>query len=135
MGYAGRHNIYEATIRRMVSEALAQQEREFRQAHEADTDEQLLSYLRAWAVQKNHTPWPEEILGGSYLSERFGSWDRALALARLPAPKTPNQSRSFLRVQEEEEKQKEIYRKRKAEKKVLAQQRLAKQAARKKQTK
>ena len=135
MGYPGRHNIYEATIRRMVQEALEKQEQEFRQQHEADTDDQLLVYLRSQAVRLHHTPWPDEIVGGSLIQERFETWQRALALAKLPAPKTPNQSKSFLRIREEEERQKEAYRKRKADKKVLAQKRLAEQAAKKKQAK
>ena len=133
MAYPGRQNIYEATIRRMVREALTQQEQEFRQQHETDTDAQLLAYLRAWAIQKHHTPWPGEIVGGSFIQERFGSWDRALAMARLPMPKTANRSQSFVRVQEETQKQKEIYRQQKAEKKALAQERLAQQAAKKKE--
>lgn len=132
MAYPGRQNIYEATIRRMVQEALEQQEQEFRQQHESDTDEQLLAYLRAWAIRKHHTPWPGEIVGGKYIQEHFGSWNRALLLARLPAPKTANQKKTFVRFQEEVARQKEIYRQRKAEKKVLAQKRLAQQAAKKK---
>ena len=63
MAYPGRQNIYEATIRRMVSEALEQQEQEFRQQHKEDADEQLLTYLRAWAILNHQTPWPGEIVG------------------------------------------------------------------------
>ena len=134
MAYPGRQNIYEATIRRMVQASLEQQEAQFRQQHQADTDEQLLAYLRSWAIRLHHTPWPGEILGGTFLLERFGSWNRAVALARLPMPRTANQSKSFARVQEETEKQKELYKQRKAEKKVLAAQRRAEQNARKKQS-
>ena len=132
MAYPGRQNIYEAIIRRMVQEALARQEEEFRQQHTGDTDEQLLAYLRACAVRLRHTPWPGEILGGAYIQERFETWTRALALARLPAPRTANQSRTFARVKEETETQKELYRQRKAEKKAQAQQRLVRQAEKKK---
>ena len=132
MGYPGRHNIYEAAIRRLVTEALEAQEQEFRKEHGADTDEQLIVYLRACAVRLHHTPWPGEIIGGSYIEERFETWSRALALARLPAPQTINQQKSFVRFQEEVERQKEVYRQRKAAKKELAQKRLAQQAAKKK---
>ena len=132
MAYPGRQNIYEATIRRMVQEALEQQEQEFRQRHESDTDEQLLALLRASAIRLHHSPWPDEIVGGLFIQERFGSWNRALALARLPAPKTANQKKSFARIQDEEERQKEVYRQRKAEKKVLANQRRLQQEAKKK---
>ena len=132
MAYPGRQNIYEATIRRMVQEALEQQEADFRQQHAEDSDEQLIAYLRAWAIRKQHTPWPGEIVGGTFIEERFGSWNRVLALARLPVPRTANQSASFARIKEETERQKELYRRKKAEKKQLAQKRLAQQAAKRK---
>jgi len=76
MGYPGRHNIYEATIRRMVLQALEQQERMFREEHESDTDTELLMYLRACAIRLHHSPWPGEIVGGSYIEERFESWNQ-----------------------------------------------------------
>ena len=132
MGYPGRQNIYEATIRRMVQQALEQQEAEFRIRHWEDSEEELLKYLRAWAAKYHHTPWPGEILGGKLILERFGSWNRAVLLAKLPLPEGTNQQKDFIRVQEETERQKEVYRKRKAEKKILAQQRIAQQGAKKK---
>ena len=132
MAYPGRHNIYEATIRRMVLEALEQREQEFRKLHQTDTDEELLKYLRLWAIRLRHTPWPGEILGGSYIQERFGSWKQAVALAKLPLPRTANQLKNFSRVQKEEEVQKEIYRQRKAEKKILAAKRRTEQAVKNK---
>ena len=134
MGYPGRQNIYVATIRRMVLQALEEQEQKFRQEHDTDTDEQLLTYLRSCAFRLNHSPWPGEIVGGTVIEERFGSWNRALSLAKLPPPRTANQQKSFIRVQEEVERQKEVYRQRKAAKKVLAQKRLIQQAEKKKQS-
>lgn len=133
MGYPGRHNIYETTIRRMVLQVLEGQEETFRKEHEEDTDQQLIDYLRSCAFQLCHTPWPGEIIGGSYIEERFGTWSRALILAKLPLPCTTNQQKSFIRFQEEKERQKEVYRQRKAEKKRLAQKRLVYQAAKKKE--
>ena len=135
MAYPGRQNIYEATIRRMVQEALEQQEQEFREQHKEDTDQELLMYLRVCAIRLHHTPWPGEIVGGKLILERIGSWERAVMLAKLPAPRTANQQKNFARVQEETERQKEVYRKRKAEKKILAQQRIAQQGAKKKKEK
>ena len=132
MAYPGRHNIYEATIRRMVQQALEQQEQEFREQHQEDTNQELLMYLRVCAIRLHHTPWPGEIVGGKLILERIGSWERAVMLAKLPAPRTANQQKNFARVQEETERQKEVYRKRKAEKKILAQQRIAQQGAKKK---
>ena len=85
MGYPGRHNIYESTIRRMVTQALQAQELRFRQEHEMDTDEALLNLFRDWASVHGYTPWPGEMTGGDYLTERFGSWDRLVSLAGLKA--------------------------------------------------
>ena len=133
MGYPGRHNIYNATIRRMVQEAQEAQEQAFRQEHENDTDQDLLAYVRANAFRLNHTPWPGEIPGGSYIEERFGSWNLMLAMAKLPVPRTANQQKNFARYNEEVERQKEVYRQRKAEKQMRAKQRMEQQAAKKKE--
>lgn len=132
MGYPGRHNIYEATIRRMVTQALEAQELRFRQEHEPDTDETLLDLFRDWASVHGYTPWPGEMAGGNYLAERFGSWERLVSLAGLKTPTHPNRQQSFARVKEETAHQKALYRRKKAEKKQLAQKRLAQQAAKRK---
>ena len=132
MGYAGRNNIYEATIKRMVTRALEKQEQEFLEVHSSDTDEQLLAYLHRNALQLGHTPWPGEITGGSYIERRFGTWKNALCQAKLPWTSTPDNLSNFARIQEERTKQEAIYRRKKAEKKLRAQQRHA-QLAKKKQ--
>ena len=134
MGYAGRQNIYEGAIRKMVTLALEAREEEFRKEHETDTDAQLLVYLRQCAGKLQHTPWPGEILGGRVIAERFGSWENALAAANLPRPRGENKMSAFQRVKQEESRQKEIYRQRKAEKKILAQQRRVLQEAKRKDT-
>ena len=133
MGYAGRQNIYEGTIRRMVTQALKEQEEIFRREHETDTDGQLISYLRKCAMELKHVPWPGEVLGGTVITERFGSWESALAAANLQRPKGLNKPGTFLRVKQEEERQKEIYRQRKVEKKALAEKRRIQQTAKKKE--
>lgn len=132
MGYAGRHNIYDGAIRKMVTQALEAREEQFREAHKADTDAQLAAYLRMCAAKLQHTPWPGEILGGTVIAERFGSWEKALSAANLPWPRSDNRPNTFRRVQQEELRQKEIYRQKKAEKKLLSQQRRLQQEARRK---
>ena len=89
MAYPGRQNIYEATIRRMVQQALEDQEQEFREQHEKNTDQELLMYLRSCAMRLHHTPWPGENPGhgGSdprccmyeapFLSAKAGHWVKA----------------------------------------------------------
>ena len=132
MGYPGRHHIYDGAIRKMVILALEAREEEFRKEHSGDTNGQLIAYLRMCAVKLQHTPWPGEILGGTVIAERFGSWEKALYAARLPLPTGENKPSSFLRVQREEQRQKEIYRQRKAEKKILSEQRRIQQEAKRK---
>ena len=132
MGYAGRKNIYEGAIRKMVTLALEAREEEFRKEHALDPDDQLIAYLRLCAAKLQHTPWQGEILGGSVIAERFGSWERALSAARLPYPCGEDKPSTFLRVQQEELRQKEIYRQRKAEKKILSEQRRIQQEAKRK---
>lgn len=124
MPHPGRNNIYEATIKRMVNEALKAQEQEFACNRGNDSDEQLLGYLRFCASLLGHTPWPREIVGGSMIEARFGSWETALANAKLPMPTTPNKLTGFTRYTEETERQKIVYREKKAAKKQKAQQRL-----------
>ena len=124
MPHPGRNNIYEATIKRMVNEALDAQEQEFTANRGADSDEQLLSYLCFCASLLEHTPWPREIVGGSLIKARFGSWQTAIVKAKLPKPTTPDKVTFFARYQEEEERQKAAYREKKAAKKQKAQQKL-----------
>ena len=124
MPHPGRNNIYEATIKRMVNEALEAQEQEFACNRGNDSDEQLLGYLCFCASLLGHTPWPREIVGGSMIEARFGSWETALANAKLPMPTMPNKLTGFTRYTEETERQKIVYREKKAAKKQKAQQRL-----------
>ena len=126
MTYPGRNNIYEATIKRMVNEALKAREQEFARDRAQDSDEQLLHYLRSCAQRLGHTPWPREIVGGLWIQQRFGTWDAALMKAKLPRPTTPDNLTSFPRYREERTRQEEVYRRKKAEKKLRAQQRQAK---------
>ena len=124
MPHPGRNNIYEATIKRMVNEALDAQEQEFACNRGNDSNEQLLGYLRFCASLLGHTPWPREIVGGSMIEARFGFWETALANAKLPMPTMPNKLTGFTRYIEETERQKIVYRKKKAAKMQKAQQRL-----------
>ena len=124
MPHPGRNNIYEATIKRMVNAALEAQELEFNQNHGKDSNEQLLAYLGFCAQLLGHTPWPREIVGGSLIEARFGSWETALEEAKLSKPTIPDKLTGFVRYREEVERQKVIYREKKAAKKQKAQQRL-----------
>ena len=65
----------------MVNEALFKQEKAFVEEHGADSDEQLLAYVRACAKRLGHTPWPREIAGDSFLLHRFTVWSNVLKKA------------------------------------------------------
>lgn len=125
-----RNEIYESVIRKMVMQALDEQELNFTRDHTFDTDEQLLAYIREQAELLRHTPRYKEIIGWKLITGRFGSWGSAIEKAGLhistscPVDKLP-------RIQQEVKKQKEIYRQRKAEKKLLSEQRRLQQEARK----
>lgn len=56
--------------------------------HEGITDEELLAYLRQCAAELGHTPMHRrEVLGSTYISERFGNWAVALTIEELPLPR------------------------------------------------
>ena len=131
MGRPNRNDIYEAVIRKMVTQVLEEQELNFTRDHSFDSDEQLLTYIREQAEVLHYAPRYKEIIGWKLISERFGSWGQAIELAGLritsscPVSKLP-------RIEQEVEKQKEIYRQKKAEKKIRAQQRIKAQNEKKK---
>ena len=57
---------------------------EWARAHSGDTDEQLLAYVRRCASALGETPFERQVVGGTYIRARFGSWAVALYLAELP---------------------------------------------------
>ena len=115
-----RNAIYNAVIKRMVRESLEQKEEDFAIAHAQDSDAELLTYLRRCAAELRHSPWPKEIVGWQYLTERFADWNEMLRRAHLPMPKTSNKVTSFQLVLEETKYQKQVYRQKKEEKKARA---------------
>ena len=123
-----RNAIYSAVINRMVRESLEQKEADFAIAHAQDSDAELLIYLRCCAAKLRHSPWPGEIVGWKYLTERFEDWNEMLKKAHLPMPITSNKVSSFSLVIEETKYQKQVYRQKKEEKKAKAAQRRKLQA-------
>ena len=118
-----RNKLYEATIRRMVDQALEAEENSFTQAHDTDTDEELLMYLRQCADELGHSPCRKEIAGWLLIETRFGTWLDALQKAGLPPCSSSRECLKYQRVQLEVAHQKDVYRKKKAEKKRRTEQR------------
>lgn len=127
MPHPERTHIYETAINCMVNQALEDQEQEFIRNRGGDSEEQLLSYLQFCANLLGHTPWPREIVGGRMIEEHFGSWDTVLTKAKLPRPTTPDKPSCFARYYQERERQKQVYREKKAAKKQRFQQRMREQ--------
>lgn len=48
------------------------------------TDEELLTYLCECAETLGHVPYSNEVVGGRYISQRFGGWGVAIYRAGLP---------------------------------------------------
>ena len=53
-------------------------------AHQRDSGEQLLAYIRQCAADLGETPRERDVVGGIYLRERFGGWQTAVRRAGLP---------------------------------------------------
>lgn len=54
--------------------------------HAQDTDEQILDYVKACAVQLGQTPRMKEVVGGEFIRKWIGSWALVCTLAELPLP-------------------------------------------------
>ena len=115
-----------------VSSEKEEQENSFEQEHSQDTEEELYQYLRDCTRILGYAPRYKEVVGWRIMEQRFGCWNEALQKAgvtpsqRCPVTKLP-------RIQEVTEKQKELYRQKKAEKKMKNKQRMEAQARKKKE--
>ena len=96
-------NWHEQHIAKRTRAALDEQDRAFAERHAGDPLAELACYLRRCAEHWGRSPAPCEIVGGSYIAERFGSWSDALRAAHLnPAYSHPH-NRSNGRYQREKE--------------------------------
>ena len=103
-------NWYEQHIAKRTRDALAEQDRAFAEKHAGDSLDQLAAYLRRCAGHWHKSPAPCEIVGGSYIAERFGSWSDALRAAHLNPVYGHPHNRSNGRYQREMKRQIELYR-------------------------
>lgn len=79
----------EARLERAREERAGRMERDriWGEEHQADTDEQLLSHVKAIADDLGQTPRKSEVIGAEYICKRIGSWALICTLAELPLPK------------------------------------------------
>ena len=89
---------FERNVAKRTVAALEARDAAFAEKH-ADTPlAHLAQYVSNRAELLRHTPVPCEIDGGTFIEERFGSWDAVLEMAHLrPPAKEPNQPRPVLR--------------------------------------
>ena len=59
------------------------QETEFARLHKNDTDEELIAYLVKCSKELGRCPKKDEVIGHTYLKQRFGPWPRILERAGL----------------------------------------------------
>lgn len=94
---------------------------------------ELAGYLLRQAQALRHTPAPTEIDGGEFIAQRFGSWERAVMAAGLPAPKAMPKLKNTARYRREKAVQEPLFyaeseAKKKAKRERAAQRHAAEQA-------
>ena len=75
-----RGTAFENIMRHRVEDGLKIREARFRLEHTGDSDLQLITYVRQCAKEMGHTPNGCEVVGGSYIAERFGGWGKVVKL-------------------------------------------------------
>ncbi len=124
---------FDSNVAKRAEAALAERDAAFAEKH-ADTPLiELARYLARKAELMRHTPSPCEIDGGTFIEERFGSWDAALQMARLNPPKrikTLKETGRFLKEKKIQEPlfYEESERKKKEKRQRAAQRRQAQEA-------
>ena len=112
---------YRERIKQRTKDALEQQDEEFIAENEDAPDSVLLDAVRSRARELGYTPYPVEVTGGALIIRRFGSWDRALTMARLPLPHGAHKLTDSRRYKDEYARQQKLHR---AEKKAKKEARL-----------
>lgn len=129
MGKIQRGVAFENVMRHRVEAGLKIREAAFRQQYAEAPDEQLLRYVRQCAGQVGHTPNGCEVIGGSYIAERFGGWGNVIRLCGLPKPGPAPKWERRLPVKQEYAYQLDQFKKEKQAKKLAREQAKAEKEA------
>lgn len=96
---------------------------------------QLARYLSRCAISLGHSPSPNEVDGGAFIEQRFGSWAAAMAAAKLPQPRSMRKLSDTSRYKAEKVKQEPLFREERRQKRQRkleqSEQRKREQAAKK----
>lgn len=100
---------FERNVAKRTVAALEARDAAFAEKH-ADTPlEELAQYLVRRANMLRHTPVPCEIDGGTFIKERFGSWDAALEMAHLRPPTKEPKLKDTVRYKREKAVQEPLF--------------------------
>lgn len=75
-------------IAQRTKDALAARDAAFAEKHAGTPLRELALYLARCARTLRHSPAPCEVDGGTFIEQRFGSWDAAMRAACLPPART-----------------------------------------------
>ena len=134
---------YKSWFDRHVAErtkaALEARDVAFAEKHAETPLPELARYLARQAQMLRHTPSPCEVDGGAFIAQRFGGWDAALRLAKLPPPRAETKLTKTARYRKEKAVQEPLFyaesEQRKKEKRARAAQRHTAEQARLKEKK
>lgn len=79
---------FERNVAKRTVAALEARDAEFAEKHAGTPLRELALYLARCARTLRHSPAPCEIDGGTFIEQRFGSWDAAMRAACLPPART-----------------------------------------------
>lgn len=78
-------NQEKAAVAQAEKQARLERDARWGEAHgDMMSDDEILEYLRTCAEALGHSPYSYEVVGGKYLSQRFGGWGMAIYRAGLP---------------------------------------------------
>ena len=130
-------------IAQRTKDALAARDAAFAEKHAGTPLRELALYLARCARTLRHSPAPCEVDGGTFIEERFGSWDAALRAACLPPTRTKAKLNGTARYRKERAIQEPLFlaerkekkRQRQTEKDLRRGQRMHERAVRRKAAK
>lgn len=96
-------------IAKRAKAALEQRDAAFAEQHAETPLKELTHYLRRQAELLRHTPGPCEVGGGTFIEERFGSWEAACRAAYLQPPANLPQLVNTARYRKEKEIQEPLF--------------------------
>ena len=78
-------NQEKAAVAQAEKQARLERDAQWGEAHgDMMSDDEILEYLRTCAEALGHVPYSNEVVGGRYISQRFGGWGMAIYRAGLP---------------------------------------------------